>query len=245
MPVMEERRGDDPFQRTEPQIHVGVDEQALDALQREIGDDGRNAEAEDQDRQRRRRPGDDHVDGVTAIRRQPVELRGRMVDTVKSPQHRDLVAHSMAPVPADLGDQQGLCPAEPPGLLREVRRHHGGHCVAGDRKHDGQHGTEAERGEYLVHDESRRVGGRTRPTQRRPLRAKGPPALDEHERNAEQQERCRDVGPSPTRPDQQASGDQCRPAQQTHAVCRRPHPAQDLRMAHRDRADRPVPIMDE
>ena len=158
MPVMEERRGDDSFQRTEPQIDVGVDEQALDALQREVGDDRRHAEAENQDRQGRRRPGDDHIDRVTSIRRQPVELRCGVVDTMESPERRDLVAHPMTPVAADLRDQQGLGPAEPAGLRREVLGHLGGHHMAGDRKDDREHGGEAERSEYLVDDETCGIG---------------------------------------------------------------------------------------
>ena len=49
-------------------------EQPLHPLQREVRRHGRNGEAEHQDRQRRRRPGEDRVDRMTSARRQPVQL---------------------------------------------------------------------------------------------------------------------------------------------------------------------------
>ncbi len=245
MPVVEERRGDDSFQRTEPQIDVGMYEQALDALQREIGDDGRNAETQNQDGQGCRRPGKDHIDRVTAIRCQPVELWCGMVDTVESPERWNLVAHPMSPVPADLRDHQRLSPSEPSGLLREERWHRCGHHMAGDREHDRQHGGETECSEHLVDDESRGIGRCARPTKGRPLGAKGSAVLDEHEGDTEQQECCRHVGSPPARPHQQGTGDERRPTQQAQAVLRQARPARHLRIAHRVWADRAAPIMNE
>jgi hypothetical protein len=102
MPVVKERCHVDPFDQPPANIDVGTHEQPADPFQDEHRGHHRHREAEHQHRQRGREPGEGCVQRMTSGRRQPVELHRRVMDPMKPPQHRGLVAEAMTPVAAHL-----------------------------------------------------------------------------------------------------------------------------------------------
>jgi hypothetical protein len=71
---MEERRRHEPLDDTESKIDVGTDEESLESLQREVGDDRRSAEADREHWERCRGTGGhgvDRVDDCVPIEHEP------------------------------------------------------------------------------------------------------------------------------------------------------------------------------
>jgi hypothetical protein len=213
VPMMEERRGNDSFQPPEAAADVGVDQQTLDALDGEVTDDRRSGEAEHQNRQRRREPGERHVDRVSSIWGQPVHLAGGVMHLVESPERWNLVAQPVTPVAAHLRDDESLCPTEPNGLHREVPRDLAWQGNSGERESNDERGSEAESSKDLVDDEAGGIGRGSCPTHRRWLRSQRSPSLDEGEAPPEHDERGSDVGSPPDRPGHQRARDEDRPTE--------------------------------
>ena len=107
VPVMEGGGGDEALERAEAEADVGVDENREQTVDRNEEAEGLFGEAEEID-------GDDAadadkglVDGMEAAGGGPVEVLARVVDGVKAPEKRHGVGPAVAPVGAELVNEEG------------------------------------------------------------------------------------------------------------------------------------------
>ena len=135
---------------------------------------------------------------MPTARREPVELPRAVVDAVETPQERDLVRHTMAPIPAHLGQHERLNPHGPHRLGFD----RGGHQVGHHRAHDGQADQQSSHqpscSENLVHHEVNRVGAPSGTPDRRRLVIHRPDPLKGGTDRPEQHQSDRDIRAQPT-----------------------------------------------
>jgi len=104
VPVVQLGRAQQHAQRAERQPHVRVDEDRPHSAQRDQPGDLAEREAEHERRRVDRQLRQQAVDGVLAVRGQPVQMLRAVVDGVKAPQDRQRVAGAMEPVDTDVAE---------------------------------------------------------------------------------------------------------------------------------------------
>ena len=138
-------------------------EQALEPFDGEVRGDGRDAEAEHDQGNGHRGPGERHVDRVSTIGGEPVHRLDGVVEAVESPQDLDLVGRPVAPVSGDLAQHETLEHDDPARLQSDAVTHHVRHDELEQGDDDQERCGEHQGREDFVEHEVHAVGGEARP----------------------------------------------------------------------------------
>ena len=105
VPVVKRRRGDQPLERAEAKMHVGVDKDREQAVDRDEKSERFLGEAEQVNRDDAADPDEGLVDGMHAARGGPVQVFARVVHGVKPPEQRYGVSPAVTPVRSKFVDE--------------------------------------------------------------------------------------------------------------------------------------------
>jgi hypothetical protein len=119
MPVVELGRAENPTQRAERNLYVGVYEDGPARAKDDETGEQSEIETEHHGGEVLRELGRDTVDRVFAVSGEPIEVLGRVVDGVKAPQEIELVARPVKPIDAKVTENDGEHSLRPD---REVER---------------------------------------------------------------------------------------------------------------------------
>ena len=127
MPMVQLGRADQHPQRPERQPHVAVNVDGPNPAKGDQAGERRHREAQQESRQVDHRQRVDGIDRMLAVRGQPIEMLGAVMDGVEPPQQRHAMLQAMSPVDAEIAQhhhfnrlQPTTAARPPPGEMRKA-----------------------------------------------------------------------------------------------------------------------------
>src|SRR5438270_428335 len=121
MPMVQLWRADEKAQRANRQAHVRMDENRPQPTKGKQSRESFQRKSHRKGRQIDQSHGVNCVERVFAMRGEPVEMFGAVVDRVEAPKKPDLMLQTMTPIDQQVAQEDDLQSLQPPGLRTHCR----------------------------------------------------------------------------------------------------------------------------